>query len=717
MNELSDMNEYKPRDAQMTLRTDADDDAIGFVKLWRLLWRNKRQILVPAFVLSVVAMIVVVRNSDTYTAETQVILTRGNLDIIEFDGGGRTELTSGAIANAMTILNSRAIALEVIERLDLVSDPEVNPLLAESFEEQASLRERVPAWLGLAGEEPGAEVIAETEILAREYALEWLSEAISFVQEPGTNIIIIRATTTDPLRSAEVANAFAESYLDYKLSFSQREVERATNALAEQIGKLRLELKEDQEALRDYGADAQSVSDATVQALSSEASNVRSRLEDIRDNGSALDAALVQLDELSGDPDADARAVFDASPELLRLEAAALGGRGVAEDLRARLPDIRAAAVTERKRLRQLETALNDGLRRLDERILENSNFASGYRQLQVELETTSQVYESSLARLKELIVQGDVRDAGAQILARAEVPLRYDSQGRRRLVVVAFILGLLLGAAYVLIRETSNDRVRSLSELADATGAKVTVQVPRLKNGALNLQGMSGIPPDQSEFYEAVRTIRQSLINSAVPGREGRVVGIFSGLPGEGKTTLAIALARSFAMVEQSVLLIDADLRNSAMRSLLETEQKVPDLGKGLEAPAAKLPDLVVRQVAPQFDLIIGGQSSISPADLLASARFSELIATARSNYDVVILDTPPLLMVSDGGEVARLADQHVLVAEYDRSPQVSVRDATTALHNFGAKRLITALLNTPGAQGQQYGVGRRNAMRYRFG
>ncbi len=717
MNGIIDMNDYMPRDTQMTLQPESEERSIGFVALWSLLWHNKLRILAPAFVLAILAAIVVMRSSDTYTAETQIILTRGNLDIIEFDGGANTELTSGAMANAMTILNSREIALRVIDRLDLTSDPEINPLLQESYEETGSLR----GWLGLSvDDEPGGDTdkALGEKMLAREYALEWLGDTISFLQVPSTNVIIIQAVTTDRVRSAEVANAYAESFLDYKLNFSQREVERATAALAKQVGKLRLQLKDDQEALRDYGAETTNVTDAAMQALSAEASNVRARLENIRENGRALDDAFAGLDRLAADPGMDARAVFDESPALLGLEIARLGSRVTAEELRAGLPDIHAGATAERERARQLETALQESLKRLDAQIIENSDFASGYRQLQVELETTSEVYEASLARLKELIIQSDVRDAGAQILAQAEVPLRYDAQGRRRLVVVAFILGLLLGAAYVLIRETTNDRVRTLSELADATGSKALVQVPKLNGGVLprTSDGNSAMSANQSAFFEAVRSVRQALINSATPAREGRVVGIFSGLPREGKTTLAIALARSFAMVGRSVLLVDTDLRNSAMRRLLETEEKGPGLGKGLEEQNATLPDLVVRQVAPHLDVILGGQSSVSPADLLASSKFAELIATARSNYDIVILDTAPLLVAPDGGEAARLADQHVLVAEYDRSPQVSVRDATTLLQTLGAKRLIVALLNTPKVFGQQYGVSRRSFMRYRF-
>jgi len=719
MNEMNDMNEYKPREVQTRYQTDADDTPIGFVALWRLLWRNKLRILMPAILLSLLAAYVVTRSSDTYTAEAQIILTRGNLEIIEVDGVNSSELTSGAIANAMTILNSRSLAVQVVDRLDLVNDPEINPLLSETFETGTSWRDWLSSWTQASDEEDvPVEVIeqADEATLARQFALEWLGESTAIVQLPGTNVGIIRATTSDPIKSAAVANAYAENYLEYQLSFSLRQVQRATDALADRVGELRLRVQEDQRALQDFGSSSPTISLDSLPTLVSQANNIRVRLQDAQERLSDLNGALAKIDGLENDPSRDGRAEFNADPLLTEMETTVAGGAIAAAELRSRLPDIRARAIEQRDQAVRLEAALRESLQSLDERIVESNDFEIGYRELEVELETTSQVYETSLARLKELIIQSGVRDAGAQILAPAEVPLRYDIQGRRRLVVIAFILGLLLGSAYVLARESTNDRVRKTSDLEDASGAYAVVDMPKLRRGfwRRDLQRNVSLTEGRSLFFEGVRTLRQSLIKSGPPRHGGRVIGVFSGLPREGKSLVSVALARSFAMMGHSVLLIDTDLRSSSLHRTLTRGTRGFGLQDGLGPEPVELSQLVVSQPTLRFDVIFAGKSTRSPADLLASENFAKLISEAREQYDFVILDTPPILVVPDASQIAQHSDQQVLVAEYDRSPMIAVRDAASILRNWGSDEVIAVLYSAPQVFGQQYGIDRSDFSRY---
>lgn len=699
-----------------------DDQPIGIVALWRLMWANKVRIAFPAMLFAAIAAFLVIRSSDTFTSEAQIILTRGNLDIIELDGVFTTELTSGEIANAMTILNSRNLATQVADRLDLVNDPEINPFLTEVFEPHVSLRDRIFSWLGL-DEDPDAALEdveeASVDTLARQYALDWLGDTISFIELPGTNVIILQATTYDAASAADVVNAYAENFLEYKLGFQQRQLESAMNALSTRVGELRLQLKTDQNALHEFEIDATRLTAEALQGLLAEARDVRGRLGTAQSNVQQYDKVLAQLDQLGSGDAQGARAEFDADTALFELEASIFGRHLEAAELLERIPQVVAVVEARQIQSSRLETALLNTLESLDAQIEEGKAFDIEYRQLSVELETTSQVYETSLARLKELTTQSGVRDAGAQIIARGEVPLRYDAQGRRRIVVIAFVLGLLVGCAYVLLREATNERVRRPGELIDSTGSNSIIQMPKIKRGML-----AGIASDNNGFgggkplfVESARTLRQTLLNKQQSGSSRLVIGMFSALPQEGKTTAAVGLARAFTMVGQSVLFIDTDLRNSNLRRALGSDDSSQSLQVGLEAPELDLKKIVERRGDMPFDVVYGGKGVLNPADLLASKRFEQIVEAAKQHYSVIIIDTPPILVVPDAAEIARTADQHILVAEHDRSPQSAVREAAEILRSWGADDLTVVLSGAPDVFGKQYGVGGTRLARYRMG
>jgi capsular exopolysaccharide synthesis family protein len=668
---------------QFSADTDRDDSPIGIIALWHLLWRNKWRIVLPAFGLAFLAGLIALRGADTYTAESQMLLARGNLEIVEFDSAGGTEVSQSAITNALTILGSRSVALQVVDRLDLLNDPEVNLNLS------------------LPEDTPPEEFYPETVI--RQVALDWLAASTQVNILPGGNAISIRATSTHPEKSAAIANAYVDAYLDYQLQRGQAETERAAMALEQRVNELRLRLEEEQQELQAYRASAPNAVLQAQDTLAGEVLSLRTRLADTETTRTEVEAALdVVDDDVTMD---DLRATAAESETFTRFERQVLGRAAAettfAEDVQA----IRDALETERTRLLRLEEALRSGLASIESRIAEANAYTVGLRQLEVEAETTSQVYESSLARLKELSIQTGLRDAGAQILARAEAPLRTDASGRRRMVALAGALGLFFGIAWVLVREAANDRVRKVSDLMALTGTDNIVQLPSLR-----AKGGGG---RMAPFIEGVRSLRHSMISTGRQTNESLVAGIFSSLPTDGKTAVIRELAQSFANVGRRVIMVDADMRAGTLSQDLGVS---PD-GFGLHEVLADNLDpseAIITLDQSTLDFLPCGRVNERSSDLLESRRFEELIEALKNRYDVVLVDTPPLLVLPDAPKIAALTGASVLVTEYDRTPRPAVRDAVAALKAAKTELMVIALCDAPTALGQDYGLPKRAYAKY---
>lgn len=255
-------------------------------------------------------------------------------------------------------------------------------------------------------------------------------------------------------------------------------------------------------------------------------------------------------------------------------------------------------------------------------------------------------------------------------------------------------------------------------------TGAQVEAElrvpfiasVPILQPGVLGtlrkLTGGNVSPQDYlvekplSSFTESYRTLRSSIVLSNVD-REQKVVAITSALPGDGKTTSTYCLGRLSAMSGAKTIIVDCDLRRRLLSKALNEEAKV---SKGLLqhlSGEAELSDIILKDEKTDCDILPLAKTNYTPSDVFGSVAFKNLISKLRETYDLVIIDTAPILPVADTRTLAKLSDTVVLVAKWRRTKKDAVASAIDIVEDVGA-HLSGVLLTqvNPNAR-SRYGYG----------
>ncbi|MFD1914502.1 tyrosine-protein kinase domain-containing protein [Halodurantibacterium flavum] len=303
------------------------------------------------------------------------------------------------------------------------------------------------------------------------------------------------------------------------------------------------------------------------------------------------------------------------------------------------------------------------------------------------ELEAGRRHYMVHLDRLRDLDAQTILQVADSRLVSAAVIPATPAFPNRRMTLAVALALGLGLGLGAAFLREFHAGGVTTQRQLQNLLGLPVLAAVPP----AALLLPADGIATDPlGPFAEAVRKIRLGL------DRDGaQVVLVASALAGEGKSTISLALARSFEGAGRRVLLIDSDLRHPGLHELAGL---APELGllDYLRAPDRAGPAFCLRDPFSGAEIIAGAAAATGPTDtLLTDGAFARLVAEAREVFDVIILDSPPVLPVVDARLVARHADAILLVAGTGYATRSELLQAAGELSDAAAGARLSTVFN----------------------
>ncbi len=714
-------------------------------QFFAILLRNKMLILGVIVIGTLLTIFMVQRMTPLYSAQASLVLQRQQINI---SGRSAEAVVQGLNPDLFTneteaeIIRSRSLALKVVEQLDLANNPIFNPPLSEakvgligSLKNAlgiSSFKDIFPeSWRTSLGMEDAESAEAPVVLSAAQKAQNLREQLVDVfltgaggqvgrlfdggleVEAGGTSLVIdLIYVSPDPEMSALAVNTVADIYILEQLNAKYEATERANRWLADRVGELRLRVEGSSRILESFRrrAGLVNIGDTTLYAQQLAELNTQSIVS--RTVLAEAEARFNQVQRLLETPGGlDSAAAVLESPLIQRLrEQESELTRNIAE-LEIQYRDAHPKMMLARSELEDLQKKINQEvnkvainlgneleiteirqekleaeIERLQSRVSEQNQAEVKLNELTSVAQADRELYETVLARFKQVDTQQQqLIEPDARVISYATVP-QNPSRPRKSLIIGAgFILSGLIGFLLAFVRGQLESGFRSVDQVEEVTGIPAIAMLPRI-SGA-NKPGKAPydmvIDRPTSSYAEAVRTLRTALLLSDVD-RPPRTIAITSSVPGEGKTTAALALARAAAKSGQKVLVIDCDLRKPSLHNALQ----VPN-SQGIVdylSHEKELEDVIEIDFKSEAHYILAGPSVSNATDVLASNLMSELLEALADTYDLVLLDTPPVLAVSDTLVLGRQVDKTVFIVEWNRTRRSAVTGALKKILASGA-------------------------------
>ncbi len=679
--------------------TMAGPPGVGFADLVDLIRRNVLLIAVITLSITVLTGVALSRVQPRYSAQALLMLdSRGNplvnLNTVVTGIPGDPE----AIQSEIEVLRSGRLANMVISELDLDRLVEFNDALAAGV---------APAQSGDASTGPGNMIEGNRVEVIRKFR-----DRLAVEPKPGSRVIAINFSSQDPRLAATVANTVAETYLRDQLETKFEAIQRATDWLNERVAELRDKVSQSERAVEEYREQSGLLEGGGVTLTEQEISDLNAQLIAARSARTEAEARLRQIRRLIGTPDGAASAGEVLGSSLIQRlkEQETAVQRQVAElateygdshptmiKLRAEAADLTARIDAEIQKIvdgldyevaiaRAREASLASAVADAKARVGEANRADVGLRALEREAQANRLLLETMLARFTESSAQDDMasQQPDARIISSAVVPVDPSFPMTKAILALAFVAGGFIALIVAFIREFSDKGFRAGEQVESATGVRSLGFVPMVRSRLLGKNSPTEylLSHSASAFAESIRSFHVGLATDR-SGRAPRSILVTSSQPGEGKTTVAVCLARLLAQAGQRVVIIDADTRRPAVHDAMGVEVK-PGLMDVL-AGKAPLNEAIVADTRTGAAVLPAGKVVSNPPAALSSPRINELLRVVSARYDCVIVDSPPIMAVADALMLTRRVDATVVVARWGQTRRESVRLALKRIADAG--------------------------------
>jgi capsular exopolysaccharide synthesis family protein len=738
----------------------AGDEQPDLREYWRVVRRHLALIATIALGVVTVVGVAVFVATPIYTASAVILIEPQPpqvLDMKQLMVESSNSAEHDYYKTQYSLLQSESLAAQVIKSLGLQRSPVFNDsnrprgLIANYWS-------GLKAWVnGLSGSAGAARRVDPPEIDGVGAALvrTYLGD-LSIRPEFGTRLVKISFSTPDPRVSATVANAHARAYVNQGMELRARASQAAQQFLERKLVELRDRVEKSEAALNSYRHDK------GIVEFSTEGKNeiLLKRLEDLNNALTAAETKRIALESQAdliskGDyyalPGVVSSPMVQAlKPQLATLEAqyASMASRYTLEygplvALKAKLDGTRArldetvGEIVRSVRLRyQAAVARENELQREvaqeKARALALNDASLKDAILARDVDTNRQLYESVLKRMKEMGVAAEVRATNVSVVDNAVVPAAPSSPRKGLALMLAAMLGLTGAIGVAFLIEYLDDTFRTAEDVERHLRLPMLALVPdmsRLQNGSyrgerkreletlardapeLLARRTADEPPEKAgraakhgrwalaTAREAYRTVRSQILLSRA-GEPPKTVLITSAVAGEGKSITAVNTAITFAHKGRRVLLLDADLRKARCHELLRCASEL-GLAEVLTGQTA-VDEVINRTAVTNLFFIGAGAVPPDPPELLGSARMGEVLRELGARYDHVIIDSAPVMPVSDSVVLSRHVDGVIVIAGRTTSRQL-VKRACLRVGDAGA-RILGVVLNQVGLYHASY-------------
>jgi capsular exopolysaccharide synthesis family protein len=599
-----------------------------------------------------------------------------------------------------------------------------------------TLAERVAGDLNLANNPAFADQAAAPAARLRQAASN-VAANINVLPQADGQLIQFDFVSESPAMAARVANAYADAFINSTLQRRYEASAYARNFLERQIAKTRAVLEGSERQLVAYaqaqgiintasgeqggpagdGASLQGRSLISLNEALAQATSRRVAAEGAYRQGGAVGATT----EVTASTQSlrQARAALQAEyqdkrtlmkpdhPEMISLRSrieelerhiASETSNVAGSRVNTLLADYRSALAAER--------ALQGRVQQLKGDVLDLRGRSIQYAILQREVDTNRALYDALLQRYKEIGVAGGVGAAPVSIVDDASVPGAPFKPNLIWNILLGLGLGLIIGLVAAVVLEFLNDTIKTRADVRNKLGLACLGAIPKRSRKAQLVEELEDPASPTSEAYSSVATSLRFSTEHGVP----KPLLLTSARAGEGKSSTALSLSHNLARLGKSVLLIDADLRKPAFRAISEKQ--------GLTKLLTSDEHVSDHVTATQYEnlwLLPCGPIPPNPADLLSSGRFRSVIREACAQFDLVIVDAPPVLGLADAPLLASVCDNVLLVVESGKTRTAAATEAVNRIRAAGANVLgATLTKSTEERSGYGYGYGYGN---YKYG
>lgn len=733
--------EYDPMPDQGNFMPAADTETLSVRRLLSILKRRKYLIAGVMIVIISIAVTMIQQITPLYSASTKIVVEPNRSNIVDIE-----QVRSGVTPDYYTneteaeVIRSRSLAYKAVDLLDLTARPMFNPLLQTP---EPSLREELvdtakAFFLNLIGTpedvkeleaKDAAEERAENPLLKmapdqlrtylRESAAAWYQSGLSVSPSPRSRVITISYSSTDPEFAAEAANTTAKLYIEEQLESLTSATTEAGDFLQRRVNELRDRVITQEREIARYRADAGIIDQGGITVFqqqlaraNEELSNARiarsdaearfDQVQDLLQSGAGLEtaAAVLNSDLISRLREQEAEVIRKLSefktqlrpghPRLQLAESELADLRGAIE---REVQKVAANLSNELQLSRVREANIRGELERIEKTLDDQNEAQATLQSLSSELSANKQLFETFLERLKETdILENTDQQADARIISRAQVPGGPFYPNTNLMIAAAVVFSAFVGFALAFVAEFMDSGFRSTAQLENLSGVAALGMVPALPRNQSDGKRPHefALARPNSTFGEAIRSVRTALMLSSVD-KPPKTVLITSSIPGEGKTSTSLSIASTAAKSGQRVVILDCDLRNSSLHAYLDVPNQ-----RGLSdflAGQAQLEDVIEIHPSSTLHYITAGSRAPNPTDMLSSDEMRELIRRLSDMYDMVILDTPPLMAVSDALVLMRDVDRTLFLVRWEKTRRETVLAGIKQALEAGANLAGTVL------------------------
>jgi exopolysaccharide transport family protein len=635
------------------------------------------------------------RATAVVTLDTRQAKVTNTVDVLS----GNPVIELGSIYTEMEVLRSISLLGRVVDKLRLDLDPEYGA--------------RKPSLLSQLLRDAGAELAAwgittthlsdgdaPSENSARANAIERLNQNLTVNLRGKSYAIAISIESPDRMKAQRIVETVSDCYIVDQLQAKLDANRRATEFFADRLDELKRNVEAAERAAATFreksgltlAKDSTTIASQSLAELNSQLIQARAQRADRESRLVALEqaarnpATLGGISEVLGNQlvsslraqEAEvgrrigdlAQRYGDSHPRLLQARAEQAQIQG---NISAEVAKITASLRGDAQAARAKEAELQTQVQQMERRAGGLGQDEVALRQLERESQTSRAVYEDFLKRAKELREQRDIQQPDSRLLSPATVTPGPVFPRYQLAMVVSLIVGLGLGSVVVFLLERLDGGFRTGEQVERLTGRPMVGMIPAVSRSLLERRRPARLAVDKptSAYAEALRSANTA-INLGMLDRPPKVVMVTSSLPGEGKSTFVCSMAALMARSnpDKRVVIVDCDLRRSSVRATLDVPATEGTIDECL-AGAKSIDDVVGRDENSGVYYVPARSGTPNSAEILDSKAMGAFVAALLEKFELVFLDTPPVLAVTDALVAAKLADYIVFLVKWEQTPR----------------------------------------------